>query len=218
MKKLLLTAIAAGFCIGVYAQTEKGKIIAGGTIGIHSNKINSQATTQKATSLNIGPSIGLFVGKNVAVGLGLEYVINKNNPYSYTAYFNGLPPYTITVNGNKSKAMGITPFFRYYWDLHERVKLFGQANTAFYWGKSNTLTPDGAEIKSADNNTFTGNIQPGIAIFPTKRIAIELKVPLLSYSHQKNNYIDPSMPSVTSNSFSFGSDLTKPILGVNFHF
>lgn len=218
MKKLLLTAIAAGFCIGVYAQTEKGKIITGGTIGIHSNKINSQSTAQKATSLNIGPSIGLFLGKNVAVGLGLEYVINKNNPYSYTAYFNGLPINTILVSGNKSKAMGIAPFFRYYWDLHERVKLFGQANTAFYWGKSNKLNSDGTEIKSLDNTGFTGSIQPGIAIFPTKKIAIELKVPLLSYKHQKDNYLDPSMPSVTSNNFSFGSDLTKPILGVNFHF
>lgn len=217
MKKLLLTAIAVSFCIGSYAQTEKGKIIVGGTIGIHSNKINSQATTQKATSLNIGPSIGLFVGKNVAVGLGLEYVINKNKPYSYTTDFNGLP-YTTKTNGNKSKAMGIAPFFRYYWDLHERVKLFGQANTAFYWGKSNTLIPDGTEIKSVDNTTVIGNIQPGIAIFPTKRIAIELKVPLLSYNYQKNNYIDPNMPSIRSNSFSFGSDLTKPILGVNFHF
>lgn len=218
MKKLLLTAIAAGFCIGVYAQTEKGKIIAGGAIGIHSNKINSQATTQKATSLNIGPSIGLFVGKNVAVGLGLEYVINKNNPYSYTAYFNGLPINTISVSGSKSEVMGISPFFRYYWDLHERVKLFGQANTAFYWGKSNKLNSDGTEIKNVDNTMVIGNIQPGIAIFPTKKIAIELKVPLLSYKHQKDNYLDPSMPSATSNNFSFGSDLTKPILGVNFHF
>ena len=218
MKKLLLTAIAAGFCAGVYAQTEKGKIIVGGTIGIHSNKVNSQATNQKATSLNIGPSIGLFVGKNMAVGLGLEYVVNKSNPYSYTTYFNGVPLNTVTASGIKSEAMGIAPFFRYYWGLHERVKLFGQANTAFYWGKSNNLNPDGTKIKSVDNTTFTGSIQPGIAIFPTKRIAIELKVSLFDYSYQKSNYFDPSMPSATSNRFSFGSDLTKPILGVNFHF
>lgn len=217
MKKLLLTAIAASFCIGAYAQTEKGKIIAGGTISAHSNKVNSQATTQKATSLNIGPSIGFFVAKNMAAGLGLEYVINKNNPYIYSTYLNGLP-YTVTVSGNKSEAMGIAPFFRYYWDLHERVKLFGQANTTFYWGKSNTLIPDGTEIKSVDNTAFIGSIQPGIAIFPTKRIAIELKVPLFTYNYQKSNYVDPNMPSATSNSFSFGSDLTKPVLGINFHF
>ncbi|SOD14591.1 outer membrane beta-barrel protein [Pedobacter xixiisoli] len=216
MKRLLLTAIAAGFCVCSYAQTEKGKVILGGSIGFNSSKVDGQAE-QKATSFNIGPAIGFFVDKNIVVGLGLEYTTNKNDPYSYTAYFNGLP-YTNGTNGSKGESLGIIPFFRYYWDLHERVKLFGQANTGISWGKSTTLNIDGTESENVDDTYFKGSIQSGIAFFPVKRLAIELKVPLFQYHHQKVNYHDPSITSSRYNHFSFGSDLTKPILGVNFHF
>lgn len=103
MKKLLLTTLAAGFCIGSYAQTEKGKTIVGGNVSFNTTKIKTQYE-QKVSSFTLGPSVGFFVAKNTALGLGLTYSYQKNEPYSTTIYFDGFP-YFSGSSGNKSNSL-----------------------------------------------------------------------------------------------------------------
>ncbi|RYF23375.1 MAG: hypothetical protein EOO42_07290 [Flavobacteriales bacterium] len=76
MKKRLLTALAVTLGIYAHAQTEKGKIILGGTVSFTSDKYELEYE-RKTTSLAIGPSIGFFTSKNLALGLTLSYNYQK---------------------------------------------------------------------------------------------------------------------------------------------
>lgn len=216
MKKRLLTAIAVSFCIGSYAQTGKGKIILGGSVGFNSNKVNSQAT-QKATSFNLGPSIGFFTSENIAIGIDLAYDYQKRNPYSQTVTIDNTD-YISGASGNKSESIRVSPFLRAYLDLHEKVKLFGQLNAGIQFGRGRIIdvipTPD----QKNKTTTYLASLEPGIAFFPNKKIAIELKVPLVNYFNQKTKYDNSTAEDLTYSNLTVGSNLNSPVLGINFHF
>lgn len=215
MKKRLLTALAVTLGIYAHAQTEKGKIILGGTVSFTSDKYELEYE-RKTTSLAIGPSIGFFTSKNLALGLTLSYNYQKNSPYQQINAING-SIHIDEVGGNKSNGFGVIPFLRYYLDLHEKVKLFGQLNAGMLFAKNKQIAAGGSIMDNSKITTYIGSVEPGIAFFPHKKIAIELKVPLFSYYDQKYKYLDPYTTSSKYTHFSFGSDLTKPSLGVNFH-
>ena len=70
MKKLLLSLVAvAGLVYGANAQTEKGKVILGGSVGFSSSKVEGAAKSD--VSFNIIPSAGFFVADNFAIGTGV---------------------------------------------------------------------------------------------------------------------------------------------------
>jgi len=216
MKKQLLTAIAVTLCLYGHAQTEKGKVVIGGSVGFSSTnyKANSE---QKVTSFNLGPSTGFFVGKNTLLGIELRYSYEKRNPMKVIYAANGMIN-TDEVGGDKTHNYLINPFFRYYLDLHEKIKLFGQVNAGVMLGNTKEIIPIGSYSRDGKTTSYLTSIQPGIAIFPHKNIAIELKVGLFSYFNQKFNYTDPNAHDYRIHQFSFGSDLNQPTLGINFHF
>lgn len=216
MKKQFLTAIAVTLCLYGHAQTEKGKVVIGGGVGF-SSMDHKGSTEQKVTSFNVGPSTGFFVGKNALLGIELKYSYEKRNPFKVTTAANG----TVIINeigGDKTHSYLINPFFRYYLDLHEKVKLFGQVNAGIVLGNTKEIIPIDTYSRDAKTTSYLASIQPGIAVFPHKNIAIELKVGLFTYFNQKYNYTNPNVTDFRVNQFSFGSDLKNPLLGINFHF
>ena len=216
MKQLFSTAIAVCFCVAAYAQTEKGKIIVGGNVEFNTVKINSQFD-QKITSLNLGPTIGLFVGKNTALGIGLNYNYRKEAPQQQINTVNGV--ITITeIGGSKYNLYGVSPFLRHYIDLHEKIKLFGELNSSFMFGKSEVIVPDGIYDNNTKMTIYRAGISPGITFFPHKKLAIEFKAPLFTYHGEKHKYENRSYDDTSTHQLSFGSDLNRLSLGVNFHF
>lgn len=98
------------------------------------------------------------------------------------------------------------------------MKFFGQVDASIQFGNGTMINIDESEGEKSKSTTYVSSIQPGIAFFPTKRIAIELKVPLFSYFNQKIDYKEPGLTDARYAQFGFGSDLNKPVLGINFHF
>jgi len=216
MKKQLLTAIAVALCLYGHAQTEKGKVAIGGSLGFGSMNYKGDSE-QKVTSFNLGPSTGFFVGKNALLGIELIYSYEKRNPLKVITAANGTV-ITNEIGGDKTHSYLINPFFRYYLDLHEKIKLFGQVNAGVMLGNTKEIIPTGSYSANRKTTSYLAGIQPGIAIFPHKNIAIELKVGLFNYLNQKYNYTNPNAKDSRINQFSFGSDLNKPSLSINFHF
>lgn len=134
-------SVVATAAMGANAQTEKGTLMLGGSAGFSSTKVKGM---DASTSVEISPTIGYFVGENIAVGAGVSVQSVKD------------------VN----TTFGIGPFVRYYFlPIGTNAKLFGHANFGFMSSKDK-----GA---SESDNATTWGIAAGPAFFLNPSIALE---------------------------------------------
>jgi len=200
MKKLLLSLVAvAGLVYGANAQTEKGKVILGGSVGFNSTKVEGAAKSD--VSFNIIPSVGYFVSNNFAIGTGVGYTYNKQ--------VSGLI---------QNEAFVVAPFGRYYVGLSDQFKFFGQLSVPMAFGSNKVVAANGdTGAKVASTTSIGVNVAPGFAFFPTKRIGIEVSVNGLGYQNfQAKN--EATGNKIITNSFGLEADTFAPKLGVMFHF
>src|SRR6478735_6015296 len=106
MKKLIITSIVVLSCISAFAQFEKGRILAGGSVSFSSmtNKTktdNATTTDSKTTTFDFGPRAGYFFVDNLAAGLGLDFLTTSQKFES---------------SGKKDiqNEFTLSPFVRYY--------------------------------------------------------------------------------------------------------
>lgn len=202
MKKLLLslTAVAVlGFSAS--AQTEQGKTILGGTASYQSQKVDG--ADRASQELNLVPSIGYFVSDNFALGTGIGYQFSKSAVASATG---------------QNEAVVVSPFGRYYVDLNENFKFFGQASVPMAFGNVKSVNAEGDAGDKVGSSTSIGvALQPGFAYFPTKKLGIELSLNGLSYNNYKVE--DGNGTELSSvDSFSIGTNFFSPQIGIQFHF
>jgi len=228
MKKQLLTLVAiCAITIGANAQTEKGDNLIGGSIGFSHNKqepLNSTNTfsTGNSKSFNIAPRFGHFFGKNLALGLQIGYGGNKAESQSTYFLGSGSPQFINSVS--KSHSFNVVPYLRYYVDIVDKFKFFGQANVGMAFGKSTyNLMLSGnyvTETTHYKNTNYQASIDPGFAFFPTKKWAVELSFPLLAYSKQnmKDDGVNLNSQALSNETFIFGFSSFTPGIGVNLHF
>ncbi|RZM25467.1 MAG: hypothetical protein EOO88_19190, partial [Pedobacter sp.] len=138
MKKLLLSfAVLSTAALSVNAQTEKGNNFIGGSIG-YSNTTNKPGTSSMTnqdtefTTFDLLPKFGHFFSKNVAVGLGVGYREAKNVYTANTAQAGGFDVATVT---SKNNSFNVSPFVRYYVDVAEKFKFYGQGSLGAAFGK-----------------------------------------------------------------------------------
>ncbi len=200
MKKLLFSLVAvAGLAFTSQAQTEKGKIMLGGSVGFSSSKVDG--ANKSDFSFNVIPSAGYFVSNNIAIGTGVGYTYNKE-----------------VSDLNLNQAFKVAPFGRYYVGLSDQFKFFGQLSVPMSFGNNKIVNADGdTGAKTATTTDIGVNIAPGFAFFPTKRIGIEFSVNGLGYNHSKiENEITGS--EAKRNEFGLEADSFAPKLGVQFYF
>jgi len=200
MKKLLLSVVAvAGLVYGANAQTEKGKVILGGSVGFNTTKVDGAAKSD--VSFNVIPSVGYFVDNNFAIGTGVGYNYDKK------------------VSANRlNEAFVVAPFGRYYVGLSDQFKFFGQLSVPMAFGNNKVVDNNGDTGAKVGTTTSIGvNVAPGFAFFPTKRIGIEVSVNGLGYAHNQVK-AEANGAKLTSNSFGLEADTFAPKLGVMFHF
>ncbi len=212
--KIFLVAILFALTLQASAQTEKGKIIIGGSLNFASEDKNGESP-RKTRTVNIGPTIGLFVSKNFAVGAGLRYHYGKSDPIIEN-YFDGINYQTTVTHGSRDRSFGVMPFARYYVDIVEHFKLFGQVSFSADFGKQKDIDGTFVETPSYNYKIYTAAVNPGFAVFPTKKLAIELSFPLVNYFSQKYEFLNPANEA-TFNYLTFALT-TSPTLGINFHF
>ncbi|WP_231427582.1 MULTISPECIES: outer membrane beta-barrel protein [Pedobacter] len=230
-KQLLSLAVLCAVAFTVNAQTEKGKNLIGGSIGYSKSESKPTITYPnnyaygdgESTSFNVNPKFGHFFSKNLAIGLGIGYYETKN--ISDLNFLDGNSLITST-SIQRNKSFNVGPFVRYYVDIVEKFKFFGQGSFDIAFGKSSQSQSGSGSYNYQRSNYKTGaysaSINPGFAFFPAKKWAIEFSFPLLSYNNtsiKDDGGINSSNSQASeNNSFRFGLDTFVPSLGFNFHF
>lgn len=200
MKKLLLSMVAvAAFAFTTQAQTEKGNVMLGGNVGFSTSKTDGAAKSD--VNFSIVPSVGYFVSDNFAIGTGVGYTSSKQ-----------------VSNKTLNEAFEVAPFGRYYVNLSDQFKFFGQLSVPMAFGNNKLVDNDGETGDKYASTTNIGvTVAPGFAFFPTKRIGIEVSMNGLGYNNLKvKNEVTGN--EVESNSFGLDLDTFAPKLGVMFHF
>lgn len=215
--KLFITMALFAITFAANAQTEKGKNLIGGSINFLSAKFEDAISKSKNTQFTVGPKYGYFFSKNFVVGLQGSVSYSKvTSSYIRNTIINGYPSEELIEQSNKNQDVTIGPFVRYYVDITEKFKFFGQFNANIGFGKEeqiNAYAP--IEFKT---NVFGASVTPSFAFFPTKKIALELGFGLISYNHTSSKRDDENSEKAKGNAFSFGFDAINPNLGFSLHF
>lgn len=200
MKKLLLSLVAvAAITFGANAQTEKGKIILGGNVGFNSTKVDGAAKAD--VNFSVVPSVGFFVGNNFAIGTGVGYDYNKS-----------------VSSRNQNEAFEVAPFGRYYVNLTDQFKFFGQLSVPLAFGTVKDVNANGDTGAKLGTTTSIGvNVAPGLAFFPNKKVGIEFSVNGLGYENFTTK-AEVTGAKVKTNSFGLEANTFAPKLGVQFYF
>ncbi|MFC6098599.1 outer membrane beta-barrel protein [Olivibacter domesticus] len=195
MRKLFLTLTAAvALTFAANAQTEKGKLFLGGSVGYNYNKVNG--TEQSTQGFNITPSIGYFISDNFAIGTSVGYGYSKASDGDLDRKYN-------TIN--------VAPFARAY-KGNETFKFFGQLSAPMSWGN---VKENGTKTQTVAH--YGAQLSPGIAFFPHKNVGLELSVRGLYYGNDRIKDENSGAKSI-QNSFGLASDFFAPQLGVQFYF
>ena len=164
---LIISILLIAFTSDVNGQiTDRGNFIIGGTLGfsaansdieqnISGQNQNVEGTT--STQLNFAPSIGYFLVRNFAFGIGLDYTFN-----------------TITeADGQKELDSDLLfgPFARFYFPVADDMAFFLESTLGF--GSSNSSTTINGADQDIATNVFAFGIGPGFTIFSNQAIGIE---------------------------------------------
>lgn len=215
MKKITMAVIAALFAVSaVNAQTSKGTILVGGSLGFSSG--NSSTTTgntevkdYKRSSFNILASGGYFVADNTSVGLNIGFSSSKNINYG--------------LNNSKTTStyspMTVGLFAQRYFMFQPQFGLTGSFNALMDFGTSKTESVAAnitTTTKSGQSNLNFG-FNGGAIWFPTQHIGISANVGILNYyiKTTKSKDINPEVKKKTSG-FDFGLSSSTINLGFNY--
>ncbi len=157
------------------AQTEKGKLLAGGSVDISEAIQNTTSTFNFA----IQPSFGAFLFNNFAMGgvysfvVGSTKVLNSNGTHTATTTFNTL----------------VGPYVKYYFGK-KTMKPFISANggySVYTRLKSSTTTDGGSNSSITNYDGFAVGGSAGIAYFLNPHISLESAL-YLTASGYKTQY------------------------------
>ncbi|PTT70645.1 MULTISPECIES: outer membrane protein [unclassified Chryseobacterium] len=200
MKKVLLAGAIALFGLS-NAQIAKGTTYVSGTLNFAASEDNN--TNIKTSDLTLVPTIGHFVGTNVAVGVGVGYA-------SSVAKNEG----ALTTTKSTVSAFVVEPFARKYWTLGEKFYIFGQLSVPMAFGKDKleNTTLNVTNTTEEKFNSFGVAVKPGLDYFLNKNWTIEATIGEFGYS----NFKYKNAKSVDN--YNFGLDLASVGIGVKYVF
>ena len=181
MKSFTLTLLLLPFSL--LAQFSKGDKYLGGSLSINtSNYMSMQSSVDGSfdsksgfTSLNIGPAVGYFVSKSVAIGIGASY--NSDRQKHET---------TLTPDNNvyKHQQYKLAPGIRKYWTITDRF-MFAASGNLFYSRHVNKYLVND-DIRSVSKSYDLGlALAPTFVFFPSHRWSIEATLGSLNYNFEK---------------------------------
>lgn len=220
MKKILLAGAVALFGLS-NAQIAKGTAYLSGSVGYSQEESNNG--DYKKENFNVLPTVGYFVGTNLAVGLGVGYQTEKETETSTVTTPLGT---TVSEDIIKKPAFVVAPFVRKYWTLSDKLYIFGQLAVPMQFGKTEvesnsvttTTTPSGTTTTTHSNSaeakyTKIGvTVKPGLDYFLNKNWSIEATIGEFGYSNFKPKDGD------ATNNYNFGLNLSSVTFGVKYVF
>lgn len=213
-KTIILSMILAGTSF-LSAQTSKGSMMLGGSLGFNSRNSETTITNsgvsavtveRKYSGFNFSPTFGYFVADKLAVGLILDFS-SSNNTYTYPLAVGNNTKEENFVN--KGTQFGI--FARKYMMTNETFGFYGQIS--FLTGSTKNEYTD---TRANGNSTIDLDKGPktnvdlgfGIAYFPSKNIGLHAGFGGLGWNSSKVK---------STNSTSPNSDKTEKDSGFNFN-
>jgi len=187
MKKFSISLFLVLFvaCISFGQVTSKGNFLIGGTLGFSTANSSVEQVTNgssfdgegsRSTQFNIAPNIGYFVTNNFAVGLGLDYTLNKiEEPVDFS------DPDTDFLESSDSDLL-FGPFARYYAPIGGNKFFFVEATFGFGSSQDEFQTAGGQQTTST--NVFALGVGPGFSIVSNDAIGIEA---LVKYNYARAN-------------------------------
>lgn len=195
MKRSVLTVFTAlAISFAANAQTEKGKVLLGGSLGYSYDHANG--TDVNNQQFNITPNIGYFIANDIAIGTRVGYSYAESENSSFTS---------------KTGAFIAAPFARKYAGS-QTFKFFGELSVPMSWGSSKVN-----DTKIASTSSYGVQLSPGVVFFPRSNFGIELGVRGLYYSNNRLEEEQTGDKAIT-NSFGLSSNFFAPQLGVQFYF
>jgi outer membrane protein W len=175
MKNLMCFVLAGLFTISALqltAQTEKGSLLLGGSSSLSPGSAGFRFSTttarldngvdlsdNKSYGLNFSPAAGYFFADNLAVGMSLGIGFN--------GYKSG------DSDTEWSNSFSLSPFFRYYVPLTDKVKPYAEARYS-YFSSSSSFNSD----ERSNSNSVGGSI--GTAFFISSKTSLDL---FLNYNY-----------------------------------
>jgi len=176
MKSLSLAFLLLPFSL--LAQFSKGDQYLGGSLSINRYNYHTGGTydnTAKATTLNIGPAYGYFIGENIAIGTRAGYYLSRHKSKSGSSSDNDI---------SKTQKVGFAPTLRKYWTITDRFMFAASANL-FYWRdlQKSFLNDD---VSSVGKSYELGlAMTPTFVFFPSRHWGIEATLGSLTYTFEK---------------------------------
>lgn len=216
MKKLLVAGAVALFGLS-NAQIAKGTAYLSGSVGYSQEENNND--NSKVENFNVLPTVGYFVGTNLAVGLGVGY---NNDKATFTTSGNIGDASFTNENEITQDAFVVAPFVRKYWTLGDKLYIFGQLQVPMQFGNVKTETSsvvtDGTTVvtnSESVENKYTSigvTVKPGLDYFLNKNWTIEATIGEFGY----NNFKPENAEAI--NNYNFGLNLSSVTIGVKYVF
>lgn len=175
MKKLQLLLVAMFAITVAFAQPEKGDIFLGGSLNFNmgASKASVGSVTAKGPkTLGVGitPRVGYFISNKFVVGVNAGFGLNSSTDKSSA----------VTVK-NSSTSYGGGVFARYYIMPVEKMGLFFEAAAGVNLGSSRAKAGN-VTVDGPNNFGISAGITPGIAVYVSKRVALEANYGFLGYN------------------------------------
>lgn len=178
MKKqtsIALTAVLLFTFINIFAQIEKGTLVAGSNLSINYENTKNKDSKQDYISLGIAPNFGFAVRKNLVLGGILNYGISftKNIPFQNNQY-----PYQ-SVNHN----IGSTFFAKQYF-IKGKFGGFILAglNPSYILNQAESNNPNLPQKSIINSYRISLFFSAGLTYFFNENWAIELQYGRLGYA------------------------------------
>ncbi|MCR9101025.1 MAG: outer membrane beta-barrel protein [bacterium] len=187
------------FCVGSWAillclalntlnaqdVTSQGNFMMGGTLGFSTADSNVKIEADgasvdnegtRSTQFNISPRIGYFVTNNFALGIGMDYTLNRlREPVDLSD-----PQTDYETEYDSDLLFG--PFGRVYFPIAEDKAFFLQGNFGF--GSSQDRIRVGDDPQTTSTDVLAASFGPGFTIFSSDGIGIEA---IVKYNWARSN-------------------------------
>lgn len=214
--KFIAMAILCAMALGVRAQTEEGRGLAGGSFSFGTSKVKGE--NNAVNNFTVTPRIGYFVGNNFALGVEFPLSLSKLHGVNYTRW-NEEEGYYENVTRPREFNFGISAFGRKYFDIKNHWKVFAQANLTFQIISTKLIDDDGYLIRNSGRLKGIGaSLSPGVAYFFSDRLGIDFSFPAVSFFHQSYYDANSSYNYPKTNNVRLALENFTPTFGIHAYF